>query len=97
MSVPQRRRNAAFALARDDPVELRKQLPSIGSDQDIASLLNRYRSLGILAHGETRDGECGRFFLDPARIRDHGLRRYHQTQEIEVAERLGADQARRGK
>src|SRR3979490_2661236 len=68
--VPEFRNASALSNTGEDLLDTLRDERLVPSYQDIGALLDRDRSLGVLAHRQARDTERGRLFLDSARIGD---------------------------
>ena len=66
----------------------------VEAEQGVGAGADGHRALGVVAQGEAGDAEVGRLLLDAAGVGEDGAGVGHQREEVEVAERLGQQQAR---
>ena len=92
-SVPQRDWPARLAVL-EQPGNVGDSLRA-QTEHGVRPELDRHRALGRVAKREARDAERGRLLLDAARVGEDETRVSLEPEEVEVAERLGAqDDAR---
>ena len=65
----------------------------VEAEQGVGAGADRHRALGVVAQGEAGDAEVGRLLLDAAGVGEDGAGVGEQREEVDVAERLGEQQA----
>ena len=66
----------------------------VGTDDSIRPVRHRHRSFGVVSQREAWDAENCRFLLYASRIGQHEPCAAHQSNEIEIAERIETEEPR---
>ena len=91
--VPERWRLARLIATIGQGGGDRRYRGGVEAEQGVGAGADRHRPLGVVAQGEAGDAEEGRLLLDPPGVGEDGAGVGGQREEVEVAERLGEQQA----
>ena len=94
--VPELGPAPALAAGTQDLVDACERARAIATDERVRALLDRDRTLGVLAHREAGHGERRRLLLDAAGVGQHERRSREESQHLEVALRRQERDARVG-
>src|SRR6266436_8280311 len=88
VAVPEFRRPGRFPIAVDDAPECVEDSSLIGANHNVGPICDCYRTLGIVAEGETWHAKNRGLFLKTAGIGEDNGRCRFEVEELEIAERL---------
>ena len=95
MSIPELGYATAFAAPGEDLGDVTPDERALPADEHVGCLLDCDRALGILAHGQARNSERRRLFLDAAGIGDDQGCVLDQPECLEIALRRQRDHSPR--